>query len=132
MNTASAELAAKTRRVIAVQLVVSLVAAAIFWVSQGFWEAVSALYGGLVSVMLALLSGWGFKRANAHALTDPKKSLMILYLGAVQRFVAVLVLLGAGLGGLKLEPLAVFIGFALAQASYLMGVRGGNKPRHSD
>lgn len=131
MNSASAELTAKTRRVIIVQVVVSLIAAAIFS-SQGLLGAMSALYGGLVSVTLALLSAWGFKRANAHALSDPKKSLMILYLGAVQRFVAVLVLLGAGLGVLKLEPLAVFIGFALAQASYLMGVRGGNKPRHSD
>jgi ATP synthase protein I len=131
MNTASAELAAKTRRVIAVQLVVSLVAAAIFLV-QGWLGAASALYGGLVSVALAVLSGWGFRRANKHALSDPKKSLMILYIGAVQRFVAVLVLLGAGLGLLKLEPLAVFIGFALAQASYLMGVRGGSKPRRPD
>lgn len=131
MNTASAELAAKTRRIIIVQLVVSLAAAAIFS-PQGIWGAVSAFYGGLVSVALALLSGWGFRRANAHALNDPKKSMMILYIGAVQRFAAVLVLLGAGLGALKLEPLAVFIGFALAQASYLMGVRGGHKPRHPD
>jgi F0F1-type ATP synthase assembly protein I len=127
MTTVNAELVAKARRIIVVQVGVSLVAAAGF-LAQGPWEAVSALYGGLASVVLAMLSGRGFKRAHEHALSDPKKSMMILYIGAVQRFVAVLVLLALGLGGFKLDPLAVFIGFALAQTSYLMGVRGGSKP----
>jgi ATP synthase protein I len=82
----------------------------------------SAGYGGLSSVVLALVSIGGFKRANAIALSDPKQSMMILYIGAVVRFAAVIVLLGIGLGLLKLDAMAVFIGFALAQASYLMSV----------
>ena len=82
--------------------------------------------------MLALISIWGFKRANEFALSDPKKSMMILYIGAVVRFATVLIMLGIGLGVLKLEPLAVFVGFALAQASYLMGVRDRKATRNSD
>jgi len=124
MSALNAGLAEKARRVLVIQLATSVVAAAGFMI-QGPWEALSAFYGGLTSIVLALLSVRGFRSANKHALSDPKKSMMILYAGAVQRFVAVLVLLALGLGGFKLEPLAVFIGFAMAQASYLMGVRGG-------
>jgi len=124
MSKLGADLAAKARRVVIVQLTVTTIVALLFLI-QGAWDALSAGYGGLASVFLALLSIRGFKRANEHALSDPKRSMLILYIGAVQRFVAVVVLLAIGLGGLKLEPLAVFIGFALAQASYLMGVRDG-------
>jgi ATP synthase protein I len=136
VNAISADLAAKARRVIVVQLVVTGITAVIFLVlggrEQGGQQALSALFGGLSSVVLALISIRGFKRANEIALSDPKKSMMILYIGAVMRFAAVLVLLGVGLGLLKLEPLAVFIGFALAQASYLMGVRGSKQARNPD
>lgn len=124
MSALNAGLAEKARRVLVIQLATSVVAAAGFMI-QGPWGALSAFYGGMTSIVLALLSIRGFRSANKHALSDPKKSMMILYAGAVQRFVAVLVLLALGLGGFKLEPLAVFIGFAMAQASYLMGVRGG-------
>ena len=138
MNPINAELAGKSRRVVIVQLLVTAVAAAFFlglglFAGQGQeqghgpWEALSAVFGGLTSVALALISIRGFKRANEFALSDPKKSMMILYIGAVLRFVTVLVLLGIGLGVFKLAPIAVFIGFALAQASYLMGARNGNK-----
>lgn len=124
MSALNAGLVEKARRILVIQLATSVVAAAGFML-QGPWGALSAFYGGMTSIVLALLSVRGFRSANKHALSDPKKSMMILYAGAVQRFVAVLVLLALGLGVFKLEPLAVFVGFAMAQASYLMGVRGG-------
>ncbi len=124
MSKLGADLAAKARRVVMVQSATTAVVALLFLI-QGQWEALSAAYGGLASICLALLSIRGFKRANEHALADPKRSMLILYIGAVQRFVAVVVLLAIGLGGLKLQAMAVFVGFALAQASYLMGVRDG-------
>jgi ATP synthase protein I len=137
------ELVEKGRRVVIIQLMMTLVVAVAFFVfgfvfalphsaGQGLWDALSATYGGLTSVLLALLSIRGFRRANAIALSDPKKSMMILYVGAVQRFVAVLVMLGIALGALKLAPIAVFIGFALAQAGYLMGVRDRKAARNPD
>jgi len=126
MNSIDKGLAGKARRVVVVQLSMTLLVAAVFFgvsAEEGVWEALSAGYGGLSSVVLALISIGGFKRANAIALSDPKQSMMILYIGAVVRFAAVIVLLGIGLGLLKLDAMAVFTGFALAQASYLMGVR---------
>ena len=149
MSPPGFDLAAKARRVIVVQLLVTVVVAAgfvstgLFTGSESFtdsgipendsvWDALSAFYGGLASVILALISIGGFKRANEFALSDPKKSMMILYIGAVVRFAAVIVVLGIGLGLLKLEPMAVFIGFALAQTSYLMSVRDRKAARSSD
>ena len=143
MTQIGADLAEKARRVVIAQLLVTIVVAAVFFLfSAGLfgtdaeqnaaWEALSAAYGGLTSVVLALISIRGFKRANEFALSDPKKSMMILYIGAVMRFAAVIVVLGIGLGLIKLEPLAVFIGFVLAQASYLMSVRDRKAARNSD
>jgi ATP synthase protein I len=127
------DLAVKARRVVYVQLVVTaIVAIAFAGAGNPVWDALSALYGGLTSVLLALISIGGFKRANEHALSDPKKSMMILYIGAVVRFAAVIVVLGIGLGVFKLEAMAVLIGFALAQASYLMGVRDRKAARSPD
>lgn len=133
-------LAAKARRVVVVQLSTTLVVAAAFFgfgseglaAEENLWEALSAGYGGLSSVVLALVSIGGFKRANALALSDPKQSMMILYIGAVIRFAAVIVLLGIGLGLLKLEAIAVFAGFALAQVSYLMSMRDRKAAHSSD
>ena len=141
MSPLGSDLVARARRVVVTQLLVTAVVAAVFFSAELFangtvnnagWNALSALYGGLNSVLLALISIRGFKRANEFALSDPKKSLMILYIGAVVRFAAVIVVLGIGLGLLKLEPIAVFVGFALAQASYLMSARDRKAARGPD
>ncbi|MBL1275088.1 MAG: ATP synthase subunit I [Ectothiorhodospiraceae bacterium] len=135
MTAIDKDLAGKSRRVLIAQLLMSLVVAAAFFAlsaEENEWKALSAFYGGLVSVTLALVSIGGFKRANAIALSDPKQSMIILYIGAVVRFAAVIVLLGIGLGFLRLDAMAVFTGFALAQASYLMSVRDRTAARSSD
>lgn len=131
----NADLATKARRVVVVQLFVTAVVAAVFFgfsAEESLWRALSVGYGGLSSVVLALISIKGFKRANELALSDPKQGMIILYIGAVVRFAAVIVLLGIGLGVLKLDAMAVFAGFALAQASYLMSVRDRKAARSSD
>ncbi len=141
VSSLGSDLAAKARRVIFIQLLVTTVVAAGFFavrlfadgaVNDSVWAAMSVFYGGLASVLLALISIRGFKRANELALSDPHKSMMILYIGAVVRFAAVIIVLGIGLGVIKLEPMAVFIGFALAQTSYLMGIRDRKAARSPD
>ena len=140
VNSIDKAFAGKANRVLVVQLLMTLIVAAAFFAAsyaqgmaeESLWKALSAGYGGLSSVVLALISIGGFKRANALALSDPKQSMMILYIGAVVRFAAVIVLLGIGLGLLKLDAIAVFTGFALAQASYLMSMRDRKAARSSD
>ena len=128
MIKAEPELASKARRVISLQLLTSLVVAVLFML-HGVWASISAFYGGLASVSVALLLSRGVERASAAALQNPKESMKILYMGAVQRFVLVAVLLAFGLAVLELEPVAVCVGFGLAQFSYLMSSRNRREAR---
>ena len=81
----------------------------------------------LTSIALTLLLSHGVKRAESNALQDPKKSMGILYLGAVQRFVLVLAFFIVGLGILKLEPLAMALGFGLTQFAFVFNMRNLKK-----
>ncbi len=126
MNTTTdgTDLAERTRRIVGFQILASVVIAIGFLIGVGAAQGRSALYGGLVAVILTALLSRGVKRAEVSAAHDPRKSMVILYVGAVQRFVLALVAFALGLAVLKLEPMAVFIGFAAAQFSYLINARG--------
>ena len=122
MKIAEPNIAAKARWVISTQLIISIIVAAVF-LTKGTSESVAALYGGAVSICISLLLLWGIQRANAAAKVDPGKGMRILYVGAAQRFILVIGLIALGIALLKLDPVAVCVGFAIAQAGYLMGSR---------
>lgn len=125
LNTAPREIIAATRKVIALQLGAGVLIAAAFFAVKGEGEALSAFYGGLIGVIIAFLLGRGVVRAAVAAGQDHKRSMLILYVGAVQRFVLVLVLFGVGLKGLNLAFLPMIAGFAGAQLAYLANARRG-------
>lgn len=90
-------------------------------------SSLALLYGGLVVVIAMLVSAWRFM-----LLTNPDKgsennssmlSVAELYKGTVLRFILVIALLVIGMIALKLEALAVVIGFCVTQASYFFGAR---------
>jgi len=90
-------------------------------------SSLALLYGGLVVIVAMLVSAWRFM-----LLTNPDKglekssnilSVTELYKGTILRFVLVIALLTIGLVALKLEPLAVIIGFCITQLSYFFGAR---------
>lgn len=126
MNASSdrTELAERTRRIIGFQILASVVIAIGFFIGVGAAQGRSALYGGLVAVTLTMLLSRGVRRAEVSAAHNPQKSMVILYVGAVQRFVLALIAFAVALAVLKLEPMAVFLGFAAAQFSYLINARG--------
>jgi len=130
LNTAAepepAALVKQARKVIGVQLLVSTLVAGCFLL-QGAWESLSAFYGGVASVLIALLLRRGIRRASQLAVQNPGKSMTVLYVGAVQRFVLVLGLLAVGMAGLKLSPIAMCVGFAAAQLGYLANARASTK-----
>lgn len=116
--------AMQPRGVMVLQMAVSMAVAATFWITGSFLQAQSALYGGLVSVALAVLLKRSVIKAGQITLDTPRKSVLILYLGAVQRFIIVLGVFGVGFAVFKLEPLASLIGFGTAQLSYLACLMG--------
>ena len=124
MNSVAQQVDAKASRIMTAQLAATAIVAIAFGVAGGgHWSALSAIGGGLTSLCIAWLLRRGVRRASEIALTDQKKSMMILYLGAVQRFVVVIALFALGLGVAKLEPLAMFAGFAAAQIGNFIGAR---------
>jgi len=122
LKIAEPAIAAKAKWVISTQLIISIIVAGVF-LTKGTWDSLAAVYGGLVSICISLLLLWGIQRANDAAVSNPGKSMRILYLGAVQRFAVVLALIAVGIALLKLSPIAVISGFALAQIGYLVGSR---------
>ena len=122
MKIAEPELASRARWVISTQLIISVIVATVFLI-KGTWEFTAALYGGFASICITMLLLWGIKRATEAAKENPGKSMRILYVGAVQRFLLVIGLLAMGIALFKLDPIAMCVGFALAQLSYLIGSR---------
>ncbi len=124
METGAQRLVHETRRIIKLQLIVGVLVAAGFFLAYGPWEAVSALYGGLISAVSALILRWGVVQAGGAVQQDEKNSgEVILYAGAAIRFVLVLVLFGVGLAILKLTPLATVLGFITVQLVFLYAAR---------
>ena len=113
MNFAAEALRKGVRRVIVLQALLTLSVAAVFGLIRGRFDFMSALYGGVVTMLLSGWLGRGIWRADG---------LGALYANAVTRYAAAVVLLGLGLGALKLAPLPLIIAFAVAQFGFLANV----------
>ena len=114
MNFAAATLRKEVRRVILFQALLTLLVAAVFGVTRGRWDFLSALYGGGVTVLLSAWLGRGVLRAAG---------LGSLYANAITRYGATMVLLGLGLAVIKMAPLPLIVAFAVAQFGFLAGAR---------
>ncbi len=123
MDTVANQVLVNARKVVVLQIIIAGIAAGVFGVIQGGWPAVSALFGGLISVSTSWLLRRGVIKANEIAQEDPKRGMIALYVGAVQRFVLVLALLGLGLGLLEMQPFATVTGFGAAQVAYAIVMR---------
>ncbi|MFZ5722181.1 MAG: ATP synthase subunit I [Pseudomonadota bacterium] len=123
MNEAAADISGRLRRIVTAQLVVAGVLAAGVLVVYGVLPGLSVLYGGLVDLVLALLLARNVRKAEAVAATDPKGSMTVLYVGAVQRFFLLIAMLAAGLALLRLNAVAVAAGFVAARIAQVAGAR---------
>ncbi|MFZ5466108.1 MAG: ATP synthase subunit I [Pseudomonadota bacterium] len=111
------------RRLMLGQLIATAVLAMIWGALGHYFDGVAVVYGGLVSMLLAWLHKRGVRKAEQRAISDPKGSMFVLYVGAVVRFLLLIGLLGIGMGLLKLPALPLFAGFVLAQLGFLAVAR---------
>ena len=125
----SNELAQKANTVLMLQVVISLLVAATFYIYQDAWFAYSAIYGGLISMLLVMLLQRGFNRASDGG-AGAKAGEIALYLGAAIRFVLVLILFGLGMAVLKLEAMAIVISFGLTQLAFALA--NARTSKHAD
>lgn len=97
---------------------------AVVWGAVGhYFDGLAVVYGGLVSMLLVWLHKRGVRKAEQRAISDPKGSMLVLYVGAVVRFLLLIGLLGIGMGLLKLPALPLFAGFVLAQLGFFAVAR---------
>lgn len=116
-------------RVVATQLVLTLLLAAGFFVFQGGSAgALAACYGGAVTVAISLWMAWWTQRVARSARDMATAGLGRLYLGNLARYALAIGLLAYGLGGLKLAPLPLVIAFAITQFGFVISARRGSNP----
>ncbi|MDZ7752247.1 MAG: ATP synthase subunit I [Gammaproteobacteria bacterium] len=108
------------RMLLAAQLVlVILLTVALVFIS-GLPEAEAAAYGGATALTSAWILGFSVRKAAHRARTAPGSETPVLYIGAVVRFVMVLVMFGLGMGVLQLAPGPLLGGFIIAQFGHLI------------
>lgn len=118
------EFARRTLKIILLQVLIGGMVGAGFFVAAGLWQAVSEGFGVLTGITGTAMLAGRILRAGNVAQYNPKKSMQMFYLGAVQRFVMTAVLLGCGLLAFKFDPLPLIIGFCIPQLAYFMGLHG--------
>lgn len=109
------------RHVLIAQMLLTLSSVAGFGVVHGWPGLLAALYGGMVTILITGWLAWRLRRAGqAH---DPAAGMAVIYSIWFLRYATVVVLLGAGLGYLRLLPLPLLVTFAVTQLGFLASLR---------
>ncbi len=104
-----------------VQTALILIAAAVGAGYSGVNGAIAALYGGSLILIRTIMLIWYYRRAVSSAGIDVGLNLRIAYRCSLERMAVTVLLLGLGLGILKLEPLALICAFVALQLAGLVG-----------
>ena len=110
----------EARRVLGIQVVLTLLVGSLFWVGGGVSDGQAALFGGGCAIVGASLLARRVRLAIDAARVSPGSETSVLYIGALQRFATVLALFILGMAWLRLSPVPLLVGFAVAQAAFFM------------
>ncbi|MDH3713330.1 MAG: ATP synthase subunit I [Gammaproteobacteria bacterium] len=102
------------------QVILVLICAVLFFAARGAESAWAALFGGVVALLNVQLLRWRRDQVKTRRGLTARASLVTFFASAVERFALVVGLLAFGLGWMKLQPLALLIGFAVGQAAVLL------------
>lgn len=108
------------RKLLIIQALLVMVATVVSWFYLGESAVLPALYGGSIALANAMLLTRRLAIVQKAAETSPQQSINAIYIGAIQRFVFVLVALGFGIGLLSLDPIPLLATFMVAQLAFLM------------
>lgn len=118
MSYAAKVLLGMTRRLLTIQALLVLLAAGVYFALKGWEPASAAVFGGAIALFNTLVSAQRLARASRSAIQDPKHGMMELFIGAAIRFVATPALIAVGIVFLDLDPVAIIVGFGVAQVGY--------------
>lgn len=108
------------RKTLTVQTVLTLVAAVIALLTKGDRFALALVYGGAVTTVGTWLHAWRLlKIVTTGEENDPTQVGAEVLKGTIFKLGAMIGLLAIGMGVLKLNPLAVLIGFTVAYFGFM-------------
>ena len=107
------------RQVVVTQTLLTLLIAGGFGIASGTDELLAAVYGGMVTIIITAWLAWRLRTTGSPV----EAGFGGIFLSWLLRYVAVALLLGAGLGYLKLMPLPLLGAFAVTQFGFLISVR---------
>jgi ATP synthase protein I len=119
MNFASQIMRRTTFTLIKNQLYITLMVAMLSYIIYDLAVFLAGLYGGLIAILATLISSWRITRAGNVAGIEIQQGTFEIYLGAIQKYILVLVLFALGMGFLKLLPVPMIVAFSVAQLAYL-------------
>ena len=102
------------------------------FVLAGSAAALAIFYGVATALVASLLMVWRERTTLRHPEWDGRKLFGVFILSGLERWLAVILMLGIGFGVLKLSPLHLLLGLALAQTAWLAAafVSRNNTKRH--
>ena len=109
-------------RVAWVQAVMAPVLAILVFFAVGSAAALAVFYGVATALVGSLLMVWRERTTLRHPEWDGRKLFGVFILSGLERWLTVILLLGIGLGVLKLRPLPLLLGLAAAQIAWLSAV----------
>ena len=119
MRTTALPIHTGFKRILTLQLILVVAIVSFYFFYQNLFFAQSAFFGGAMALSNLWISERRLRSAAKIIKVAPEKEAMLLYFGAIQRFVFTLLFFVAGMLWLKLEPLPLIIAFSLAQVAYL-------------
>lgn len=118
MSYAETVLRRTARRLLITQLLLVLITATAYFIAKGLGGSVAALYGGAIALLNTLISANRLRRASDVAARSANRGMMEMYIGAIMRFIATPLFVALGIAALGLDPIAIIVGFAVAQLGY--------------
>ena len=102
------------------------------FIAAGDAVALAVFYGVATAQVASLLMVWRERTTLRHPEWDGRKLFGVFILSGLERWLAVILMLGIGFGVLKLSPLPLLMGLALAQTAWLAAafVSRNNTKRH--
>ena len=118
------------KRLSLTQLAFVMIAALVSLLQKDSGFALALLFGGLISLAGTWVHAWRVHIATEAANEGLGIDSSELVKGSVLKFMIVIALFALGMAVIKLEPLAIVIGFVIAQMSFLFtrGYAARRKP----
>lgn len=107
------------QRVALAQAELAPVAAGIAAITGGGAAALAVLYGTFVALAATSIVVWREHQAARHPEWDQRRLYRLFVRTAIERFLLLVGLLALGFGALRLAPLPLLTGLAVAQVGWL-------------